>query len=192
MPPNENNSQASSEKLPAASPEPAETVQSTTVEAPRAASSQMDIPDQSAKVTIGRTGQLAFVIAVASVEVANFINAYTTYFRSYVVRHSYPVAFHLSEFIFPLLFVIVGYMFAKRNIQGTIPKVFWAVLLATIGLCAFQGFEQLEIWISILLPGTSPYGPLWLNPNVVLAEESVVFATYCYVVWRADRKGMRA
>ena len=99
-------------------------------------------------VSITTPWQLVFVTALVLSQ-ALWVAVYLWSFTRRGVYTSYGTwMFQASYWVYPLLYVVAGYVFAwRQRIRGLVPRLFWAVFLAAIGTAVYNGSTVLLRWL---------------------------------------------
>jgi hypothetical protein len=144
----------------------------------------------SANVTISRPWQIAFLIIVGGAQLLFTLFMLWSQFRYHQRTDSAALSLMFSQTFYPLLFVLVGYAYALRKVQGTIPRLFWAVFLAMLGLSLYYSLQLPVTYLSNAF-GLYSYGPnnnWWSSVGWVWVQMSVVFVLYCLTLWLITRR----
>jgi hypothetical protein len=150
---------------------------------------------QPTLVTINPTWQLAFIVAMVVTQVISVGTILWLFTRHGNYISSGTWAYQIVQWLYPLLFVGAAYFFVRRRVTGLMPRLFWMVFVATIGV-AFWGTLQLLLnalfsafswWPQV----TSADNSWWSAFGITWTEMFVLFALYCTGLWLIAREGKR-
>jgi hypothetical protein len=93
-------------------------------------------------------------------------------------------SFQVLQFIYPLFFVGIAYVFVRNRVRGTLPRLFWAYLIAVMGLVTYFGLQlpldfllsRLNIGpFSLIRPGGWARGGwVWIQLGIGVTAYSIV------------------
>ena len=144
-------------------------------------------------VTISRPWQLAFLVTVAGSQIVFLALGMWSQMR--YNQHMSPTvsAMQYAQEVYPLLYGLVGYIFVQRTVRGTVPQLFWAAFVATLGLSVYYALQMPLMYLTGVLGlyGSRPGDNWWTGASAVLTQLVVGFGVYCLALWVIARKGKR-
>jgi hypothetical protein len=152
------------------------------------------VASPSSAVTITRPWQLAFLFSAVASQLSATAYIVWAFSRSGSWVSASTWTYQIVYFTYPLLFVAAALLFLRRRVSGTLPRLFWASFLATIGCFASM----------VITTGVQAIQTSWLRDHYYGADASIwnsfswqwtgmgaAFALYCgslaYVAWRVKR-----
>lgn len=146
-------------------------------------------------VTIPRRWQVIFILAMVAAQLTS-VGVFLWQF----IRLSHYIsggtwAFQVSQWIYPLLYVVASLAFVRRRVVGVVPRLFWMIFLSTIGIVVYEALQTLlnmmfnifNWWPQV----TSADKSWWSAFGITWVEMFVVFAVYCLVLWLAAQERKR-
>lgn len=135
-------------------------------------------------VTITAPWQVAFMVAVVLSQLAWMVVLLWSY-----TQHGAYVSFgtwlwQVSVWLYPLLYVGAGYWYVRRRVQGKMPRLFWAVFLATIAYGFYMAEGALSNWLRFnIIHFLPPHGNgVWAAFGWDWLQMGVLFALFCLVL----------
>lgn len=136
---------------------------------------------QPSLVTIDRKWQIAFIVSIIGAQAI-----IATYMMWTVFHYAHHFSFGLWSYqimwtLGPLLFLIVGWLFSLHRVRGTVPRLFWGTLLATVGVIIYSALQipvnDLLVHLHILnyQNGANSW---WLQYGFVWTQYVVMFLLY--------------
>ena len=101
--------------------------------------------------------------------------------------------FQILSWFYALAYLLVAFVFIRRRIRGTLPRLFWSFFIATIGYLAYSTLSALASWARGNWIGYSSstdtglwaaYGWEW---TVMIAVFVGYALTLCAVLWKAKK-----
>jgi hypothetical protein len=150
---------------------------------------------QPTLVTVNRNWQLAFIAAMVVTQLISTGTVLWMFTRHGNYIGSGTWAFQVSQWVYPLLFVAAAYPFVRKRIVGIVPKIFWMIFVATIGLVAWSavmlllnGMFALNNWWPQI---TSADKSWWSAFGITWTEMLVFWVLYCLGLWLIASEGER-
>ncbi len=143
-------------------------------------------------VTITAPWQLTFLAAMVLGQLSWVVLLLWTY----VLHHGYmgvgTWTWQISYWVYPLFYVAASYAFICSRVRGALPRLFWAVFLATIGEAVYTFTSSIFNWLRFdVIRAAAPTGNgLWAAFGWDWVHMGVVFGLFCltlYIVARRKR-----
>ena len=132
-------------------------------------------------VTVSRPWQIAFIVVLIAGQI---VGAGSIWWSLVHISHYASLGtwvFQSSYWLYPILYLGAGYLFMKGRVQGTLPRLFWAVLLTTLGATVAQACSVIANYIRIA--SVQPYGDgIWSTFGGYWIQMAVVFLAYVLVL----------
>lgn len=145
-------------------------------------------------VTITRNWQLTFIAVMVLAQLfalyylVDGLLHYARYFKDGTF------IYQSVQNLYPVLYALAGWIFARNRVVGTMPKLFWAVFVAVIGLAVYSTTQLpllfMSHWVSAIAGSN---GKAWYQGIYWMwAQMAVVFALYCGGLWYIKRRSGKA
>ena len=130
-------------------------------------------------VTITTNWQLAFIVAlVAASAVSTGQIIYGMVRLSHYVS-SGTLMVQTSMWVYPILYLAIAWLFVQRRIRGTVPRLFWAILVTAIGMSIYgivSTLSQVVMWEThYTITGDSVWSAFGVNWTVM----GIMLVLYC-------------
>ena len=147
-------------------------------------------------VTIPPRWQLVFITAAIGSQVVFVAMMLASILRFSHYQSSGTWAFQITQWVYPLLYLAVGYIYARRRIKGMLPTLFWATFIATIGMTVWGVVQSVLSYVYSALNWWPVVGPddksWWSAFGTIWTQMLVAFGLYCLalgvIVWKDKRR----
>lgn len=147
-------------------------------------------------VTINRRWQLVFVVTAIGSQIVFVAVMLASIFRFTHYQSSGTWAFQITQWVYPLLYLVAGYLFARRRIKGFLSVLFWATFVTTISLTVWGIIQSVLNYLYSVFnwwPVVSAHDKSWWAAfGTTWLQMGVVFVLYCGVLglitWRGKRR----
>ena len=146
-------------------------------------------------VTITRPWQLVFVSIMLLSQIIIVAQLLWAYARFIHYLSAGTWAFQISTWGYPVMLVIIAWIFGLGRVLGWLPRLFWAVFLATMGVAAFNVVQTVTNMLMTTFHWQSGIGAngtsWWAAFGVPWAEMMVLVVLYTVALGVIARRSKR-
>ncbi len=140
-------------------------------------------------VTIPRHWQLVFIATIIASQLISIIQIAWSMIRISHYVSSGTLIFQITSWLYPALYLLAAYLFLERRVRPGVPRLFWAVLIATVGVLVYQAANAIQNIALAEAHYVAHGGGLWNTFGVSWTLMVVVFVLFCVVLGTVSQKG---
>lgn len=138
-------------------------------------------------VTLNPQWQLTFIIALILAQALSVATMIWSFVRVSHYVSSGTWTFQVVTWLYPLLYVLAGYLFARRRVRGTVPRLFWAMFIGTTGMIIYSALQMLLNFMFSWFNWWPVIGPddksIWSAFGITWLQMAALFAVYAVALW---------
>ena len=143
-------------------------------------------------VTIPQRWQLAFIAATAGAYLVTNLQIVWGMVRISRYVSSGTLAIQMSMWLYPLVYLLAAYLFVRPRIRGSVPRLFWAMLVAAIGTFVYDMVGAISQVVRQETRYTIQGNSIWDAFGYDWTLMAVMLVLYVATLWAIGSRGKRA